>query len=86
MIIGHETLCPCFQKANSDWLWIIDSLDGTGNFANQNPLFSVCIALMEKQELILGTIYAPVINEFLFGREGKRSLFQSKKDWGFGGF
>ena len=31
-------------KKDPDWLWIIDSLDGTGNFANQNPFFAVCIA------------------------------------------
>ena len=28
-------------QAYPEWLWIVDSLDGTGNFANWNPLFSV---------------------------------------------
>ncbi|RLA94851.1 MAG: inositol monophosphatase, partial [Deltaproteobacteria bacterium] len=46
------------RSADPDWLWIIDSLDGTGNFANQNPFFSVCIALVHKGELFLGVIYA----------------------------
>jgi len=60
-----------FLQGDPDWLWIVDSLDGTGNFANFNPFFSVCIALMHKSELLLGTIYAPAINEFYFAEKGK---------------
>ena len=60
-----------FLQGDPDWLWIVDSLDGTGNFANFNPFFSVCIALMHKSELLLGTIYAPAIDEFYFAEKGK---------------
>jgi len=60
-----------FLQGDPDWLWIVDSLDGTGNFANFNPFFSVCIALMHKSEFLLGTIYAPAINEFYFAEKGK---------------
>ena len=48
-------------QADPDWLWIVDSLDGTGDFANWNPLFSVCLALMHKGGLVLGAVYAPAI-------------------------
>jgi myo-inositol-1(or 4)-monophosphatase len=58
-------------QGDSDWLWIVDSLDGTGNFANFNPLFAVCIALMHRSELLLGAIYAPAIDEFYFAEKGK---------------
>ncbi|MBN2466865.1 MAG: inositol monophosphatase [Deltaproteobacteria bacterium] len=54
-----------------DWLWIVDSLDGTGNFANHNPLFCLCIAVLYKGSLCLGTIYAPAINEFYWAEKGK---------------
>jgi myo-inositol-1(or 4)-monophosphatase len=60
-----------FLQGDPDWLWIVDSLDGTGNFANFNPFFSVCIALIHKSELLLGTIYAPAIDEFYFAEKGK---------------
>lgn len=60
-----------FLQGDPDWLWIVDSLDGTGNFANFNPFFSVCIALMHRNELLLGTIYAPAIDEFYFAEKGK---------------
>ncbi|MFQ5787087.1 MAG: inositol monophosphatase family protein [Thermodesulfobacteriota bacterium] len=46
-----------------DYLWIIDPLDGTSNFANQNPFFAVSIALWFKGEPILGVIEAPMLQE-----------------------
>jgi len=58
------------HPGDPDWLWIIDSLDGTGNFANSNPLFAVCIALICEGSLSLGTIYAPAINEFYLAERG----------------
>ena len=60
-----------FLRGDPEWLWIVDSLDGTGNFANFNPLFSVCLALMHRNELLLGAIYAPAIDEFYFAEKDK---------------
>ena len=60
-----------FVQGNPDWLWIVDSLDGTGDFADFNPFFSVCIALMHQNELLLGATYAPAIDEFYFAEKGQ---------------
>ena len=68
-----------FVEGDPDWLWIVDSLDGTGNFANFNPFFSVCIALMHRSELLLGTIYAPAIDEFYFAEKGKGAYLNGVK-------
>jgi len=66
-------------KGDPDWLWIVDSLDGTVDFANFNPFFSVCIALMERNELILGAIYAPAIDEFYFAEKGQGAYLNGVK-------
>ncbi len=66
-------------QGDPDWLWIVDSLDGTGNFANFNPLFSVCIALMRRSELLLGVVYAPAIDEFYFAERGKGAYLNGIK-------
>ena len=66
-------------QGDADWLWIVDSLDGTGNFANFNPLFSVCLALMHQSELLLGAIYAPAIDEFYFTEKGKGAYLNGVK-------
>jgi myo-inositol-1(or 4)-monophosphatase len=66
-------------KGNPDWLWIVDSLDGTSDFANSNPLFSVCIAVMHKEELLLGTVYAPAIGEFYLAERGKGAYLNQRR-------
>jgi myo-inositol-1(or 4)-monophosphatase len=66
-------------RGDPDWLWIVDSLDGTGDFANFNPFFSICIALMHQGELLLGTIYAPAIDEFYFAEKGKGAYLNRVK-------
>lgn len=48
---------------NSDYLWIIDPLDGTGNFVNHNPFFSISISLWYKKEPLIGVIEAPILGE-----------------------
>lgn len=63
----------------SEYTWIVDSLDGTVNFAYGNPLFSLCIALIKGDELILGTVYAPAIDGFYFVQKGKGAYFNNQK-------
>jgi len=66
-------------KGKSEWLWIVDSLDGTTSFANSNPLFSVCIALQHKGELLLGAVYAPAIGELYLAEKGKGAFLNYKR-------
>ncbi len=47
----------------SPYTWVIDPLDGTGNYANGNPNYAVSIALLEDGEPIVGVVYAPETNE-----------------------
>lgn len=46
----------------SDWLWMIDPLDGTNNFAIGLPIFSASITLMHRSEPVLGVVYEPLVN------------------------
>ena len=66
-------------EGDPDWLWVVDSLDGTGNFANFNPFFCVCIALRHKNELLLGAIYAPAIGEFYLAEKEKGAYLNGKR-------
>jgi len=47
----------------SDYQWVIDPLDGTTNYANGYPIFSVSIALMKGDDTILGVVYVPILDE-----------------------
>jgi len=68
-----------FLQGDPEWLWIVDSLDGTGNFANFNPFFAVCIALMRHSELLVGVTYAPAIDEFYFAEKGQGAYLNGTK-------
>lgn len=46
----------------SEWLWQVDPLDGTNNFAIGFPVFSSSITLLYKREPVLGVIYEPMVN------------------------
>lgn len=68
-----------FVKGDPDWLWIVDSLDGTSAFANLNPLFAVCLAVMRQGELFLGAVYAPAINEFYLAERGNGAYLNQRR-------
>jgi len=78
---GHSILAEesGFKDKKSDYLWIVDSLDGSGNFANKNPLFSICLALLYKKELILAVTYAPAIDEFYFAKKGRGAFLNGRR-------
>jgi myo-inositol-1(or 4)-monophosphatase len=46
-------------KKKSDYVWIIDPIDGTKHFISNIPLFTVSIALQYKNEIVLGVVYNP---------------------------
>lgn len=43
--------------------WVIDPLDGTGNFAHGYPQFSVSVALLDGDRSIAGAVYDPLRDE-----------------------
>lgn len=59
-ILGEET---GEKKGVSDFIWIIDPLDGTTNFANKLPIFAVSIALYKKDKPLVGVVQNPVSNQ-----------------------
>lgn len=54
----------------SPFLWLIDPLDGTNNYAHGFPFFAVSIALMEHDELRLGVVFDPLRDELFFAERG----------------
>jgi myo-inositol-1(or 4)-monophosphatase len=52
-----------WSGVQSDWLWLVDPLDGTNNFAVGLPLFGVSITLIYKQKPVLGVIYDTILDK-----------------------
>jgi myo-inositol-1(or 4)-monophosphatase len=53
-----------------DYRWIIDPLDGTTNYIQGLPLFSVSIGLEYRGDIILGVVYEPNRNELFSAADG----------------
>ena len=50
----------------NDLQWIVDPLDGTTNFMHGLPCFSISIALMHKNELVVGVVHEVNRNECFY--------------------
>ena len=56
------------ELKDSEYLWVIDPLDGTTNFAHGLPIFSVSIGLQKNGETIAGVVY-DVMRNIIFSAE-----------------
>ena len=80
VIIKHLThYCPTHQilaeesglsHSPSEFIWAVDPLDGTTNYAHQYPMAAVSIGLLHKQKPILGVIYNPFSEELYTAAKG----------------
>lgn len=50
--------------------WLLDPIDGTKEFLAHNGDFTVNIALIHQQKVILGIVYAPALNTCYLAAEG----------------
>ena len=67
--IGEENLH--FDNKEADYLFVIDPLDGTVNFASGFEYFAVSIGVFFRQKLIAGVIYLPTAKTFYFAEYGQ---------------
>lgn len=64
---------------DSDYDWIIDPIDGTVNFAHAIPICCVSIGIRYRGQIILGTVYNPILKELFFAEKGKGAYLNDKK-------
>lgn len=66
------------DKLGEDYNWIIDPLDGTTNYIHGVPLYSVSLALKHHDEIVLGVIYEPNLDECFYSWKGGDSYLNGK--------
>ena len=64
---GEETEA---SGLDSEYVWIVDPIDGTKAFVREYPMFSTQIALMHRGRLIVGVSSAPAYGELAWGEVG----------------
>lgn len=63
-----------------DFIWTIDPLDGTTNYAHEFPFFAISIALLFKGKPIVGVVYNPIMNELFYASKGRGAFLNEKKN------
>lgn len=67
------------RKQKSDYLWVVDPLDGTTNFAIKNPIFSVSIALVYRHQPVLGVVFWPALGEMFVAERDRGAQLNGRK-------
>lgn len=72
-LIGEEF--PA-ERADAEYVWVFDPIDGTKSFITGRPLFGTLIALLHRGKPILGVIDHPALGERWIGAAGRPTTFQ----------
>ena len=64
---------------DSDYVWIIDPLDGTTNFIHGFPVYAVSIALAFKGQVQQAVVYDPSRNDLFFASKGRGAFLNDKR-------
>jgi len=67
------------DDSNNDIKWIIDPIDGTINFIRSIPFVAISIALEISDEIVLGIVYNPMLNELFYAVKDKGAFLNNKK-------
>ncbi len=64
------------HESSSEYLWVVDPLDGTSNFAHGFPIFSVSIGVQKNNETVCGVVY-DVMNDAVYSSEKGSGSFRN---------
>jgi histidinol-phosphatase len=66
------------SSGNSEYTWYIDPIDGTQSFIRGVPIYGVLLGLERQNELLLGVVNLPALNEMVFAARGEGCFWNSK--------
>jgi myo-inositol-1(or 4)-monophosphatase len=76
---GFITEEETVAREQAEYTWIIDPLDGTTNFLHALPIYSVSVALMKNNKLVVGIVYEPNRDELFYAWSGGGAYLNGKR-------
>ena len=64
------------DRADAEWVWLLDPIDGTRAFITGRPLFTTLISLLHRGRPVLGIIDQPATGERWVGLAGHPTRFR----------
>lgn len=65
-------------QINSEYVWVVDPIDGTANFIRGLKVSVISVGLMKENKPYLGVIYDPYKDEIYYAERGKGSFVNGK--------
>jgi len=65
------------ERADAEFVWVLDPIDGTKSFITGVPLFGTLIALLHQGQPVLGVINQPILRQLLIG-DGSTTTLNGK--------
>jgi myo-inositol-1(or 4)-monophosphatase len=78
-VLGEETGQKAGQKGDTEFVWIIDPLDGTTNFLHGYPQFAVSIGVQRRGRMEHGVVYDPLRQELFTTSRGEGAQLDGKR-------
>jgi len=78
-ILGEESGPSRNLNDDSEYVWIIDPIDGTTNFLHGYPNYCISIALQHKGVITQAVIYDPVRNDLFTATKGAGAYLNDKR-------
>jgi len=66
------------ERADAEYVWVLDPIDGTRAFITGLPIWGTLIALLHKGKPVLGVIDQPILKERWLGVEGQQSTLNGQ--------
>ena len=66
------------HKTGENYCWIIDPLDGTSNYIHRSTPYAISVALMYKQEIIVGVINEITRDECFYAWRGSKAYMNGQ--------
>ena len=76
-IIGEESVGNV--NPDAEYVWVIDPIDGTRNFANHIALWCTMIGIEKDGKPYMGAVYDAINDELFFAEVGKGAYLNDKK-------
>ncbi|MDH4030235.1 MAG: inositol-phosphate phosphatase [Chromatiales bacterium] len=67
------------SRDDSDYLWLVDPIDGTKSFIRHYPFFSTQIALMHAGRMVVGVSSAPAFEELAWAALGEGAWLDGER-------
>ncbi|CAN5310113.1 histidinol-phosphatase [soil metagenome] len=66
------------ERADAEYVWVLDPIDGTKAFITGLPIFGTLIALLHRGVPVMGVIDQPILKERWLGVDGHQSTFNGQ--------